>query len=427
MDTDQTRTGQVQNVETNLSRTTKWRALFDRRVLANHRWEIIIASAALLSFILKICIALRTYGTNDVLYWENFLATANRDGGIGLYHQISYFNHPPFMIHLLHVLDFLTRITGIGFPFWIRLPGILADLGSVYLVWKILSLDKARNFAPVAVLLMAVAPTSIMVSGFHGNTDPVMIFLVLLSVYLIDSRHWIWLAGLALGMATNIKIVPVIFVPAIFLYLPDLRSRLKYFTAMGMVFLVCSIPYLFQEPVFIIKRVFGYGSIYGQWGFSRLLGSSLPESANWINSAYNQYGKFLVVAIIIGVSIWMNRMSKRPSLFLQLGLVVFVFMTLSPGFGIQYLAWLIPWVVGLGVGATVIYYLASGIFSFLVYNYWAVQFPWFLADSDKVGPWKDYLVYYELLCWAVVVAITLMYFRPGGVLRGDRSPREMIT
>ena len=51
--------------------------------------------------------------------------------------------------------------------------------------------------AGARVLLLAVAPISIMVSGFHGNTDPLMVFLVLLSVYLLEARRSTWRAGVA--------------------------------------------------------------------------------------------------------------------------------------------------------------------------------------------------------------------------------------
>jgi len=61
---------------------------------------------------------------------------------------------------------------------------------------------------------MALSPVSIMVSGFHGNTDPVMICLVLLSIYLVESGRPAWLCGAIFGMAMWIKIVPVIFLPA---------------------------------------------------------------------------------------------------------------------------------------------------------------------------------------------------------------------
>jgi hypothetical protein len=120
-------------------------------------------------------------------------------------------------------------------------------------------------------------------------------------------------------------------------------------------------------------------------------------------------------------SAWMNYLVKRPNLFMQLGLIVFIFISLTPGFGIQYLAWLVPWVVGLGFVATLSYYIAGGVFQFLVYTFWAHGFPWFLANSDRIGPWGGFIIYYEIICWVVIVAISLMYLSPGGIKTHNRQ------
>jgi uncharacterized membrane protein len=88
------------------------------------------------------------------------------------------------------------------------------------------------------LLLFAICPTSILISGFHGNTDPVMIFFVLLSIYFIERLSAAWLAGLAFGMALNIKIVPIILIPAIFFYLGRKRVMRFFGFAFGIGFLV---------------------------------------------------------------------------------------------------------------------------------------------------------------------------------------------
>jgi hypothetical protein len=391
-------------------------------------WGIAIAGAAVICTLLKIYLALTTYGTNDVAYFEEFLKIAKESGGVGLYHfrhPVLYFNHPPFIIHLLYFVDFLARNTGIGFPFWLKLPDILADLGSVFLVWKILTLKKKAKLKPAALLLMAAAPVSMMTSGFHGNTDPLMIFLVLLSLYLIEKRKYPWLAGIVMGMAVNIKVVPVLFAPAIFLYLPDFRSRIEYFSGMGAAFFIGSLPYIYQDPVFIVNRVFGYPSIYGMWGFSRFLSYVLPES-HWLNLMYENDGKFVIVAVIVAASFRMNLTRKKSPLFMQLGFLTFIFMSLSPGFGIQYLAWLVPWVVGLGTVPAAVYYSASGIFQFLVYTFWSGGFPWYLADSGEMGVWKGYIIIFEILCWASVLAITLFYLMSGR-LKNEIPETEKIV
>ena len=96
-------------------------------------WLKYIARAAAAAFAIKIYIALTTYGSNDVLSWELFIATKRLYGGMGLYYRVEQFNHPPFIIHLLSFLgfrrdvDFLSR-----FHSGLRLPAILADVAARY-------------------------------------------------------------------------------------------------------------------------------------------------------------------------------------------------------------------------------------------------------------------------------------------------------
>ena len=67
-----------------------------------------------------------------------------------------------------------------------------------------------------------------MVAGFHGNTDPIMVSLLLLSVYLVETGRGEWLAGAAFGMAMNIKILPLLLAPAALLSLPGTRRRIGF-------------------------------------------------------------------------------------------------------------------------------------------------------------------------------------------------------
>jgi hypothetical protein len=54
---------------------------------ASQRSAVIVGVTVLAALALKILIAARTYGTNDVLSWEQFAWTLRESGGIGLYHE----------------------------------------------------------------------------------------------------------------------------------------------------------------------------------------------------------------------------------------------------------------------------------------------------------------------------------------------------
>ncbi|HET7767763.1 MAG TPA: hypothetical protein VFN74_03240, partial [Chloroflexota bacterium] len=94
----------------------------------------LVALITLLAAALKLYIARTTYGTSDVWYWEVYLTTTRELGAIALYHADEHFNHPPFTTHALLWLGALSDRTGLPFPFWLRVPAILADVVSVGLV-----------------------------------------------------------------------------------------------------------------------------------------------------------------------------------------------------------------------------------------------------------------------------------------------------
>src|SRR5580658_1141590 len=133
-------------------------------------WRQTIACAAAVALALKIVLALRTYGTNDVYRFEQF-STWSSALGVLIYKAAFDFNHPPTIIDALRTMSWLARVTGMPFHFLLHLPSILADTGSVWLVWKLMGNRVTQRSTGVALLFLALAPVTIMVSGFHGNSD----------------------------------------------------------------------------------------------------------------------------------------------------------------------------------------------------------------------------------------------------------------
>src|SRR5688572_32925494 len=221
-----------------------------RRLLA----ACLVVSVTAAATALKLWIALNTYGSSDVWYWEVYLATTRELGAIALYHTDEHFNHPPFTTHALLWLGALADRTGLPFPFWLRVPAIVADVISVGLVAVLIARRPLAGRAGIGTLaLLAVAPASVMVSGFHGNTDPVVMCFVLLAVVVWELRPMRWtgaavaavLAGVSFGMALNVKVVPLIFAPAFFLYVTR-GWRFLFILCAGLAVFVGSLPYILQ-------------------------------------------------------------------------------------------------------------------------------------------------------------------------------------
>lgn len=277
-------------------------------------------------------------------------------------------------------------------------------------MWKLAAL-RGLSVRQGPILIAVMSPISILVAGFHGNTDPLMMFFTVAAVYAAECGGSPWLVGLLLGAAMNIKVVPVLLIPALLFWLDGLRKRAEFVTAVALTFFAGSMPYLVQDPKLILARVFGYGSLQGQWGWSllpRILAQNLGLS-EWFTILATRERVCLLLGILV-LAVWMNRRGTKPRPFLQCGFVLFVFLAASPGWGVQYLDWLVVWTLALSVPAAAIFHLVGGVFLFFTYHFWAGGFPWYLADSTKFGrrPWQVILL--GQVIWVVIVLLAPRFY-----------------
>jgi hypothetical protein len=76
----------------------------------------------------------------------------------------------------------------------------------------------------------------------------------------------------------------------------------------------------------------------------------------------------------------------------------------------QYLAWLVPWALALGIWPALFLYAVSGVFVVIVYNDWAGGFPWHAADV-LFRQWEVRHAMLGLLCWVSVGVMLVLYLK----------------
>ena len=323
-----------------------------------------------LATLVKLFLALNSPETADSKGFYEFLTVIREKGGHTLYGFRGFlnnpFNFPPATIHLITAVGAIADATGLPFKFCLRALPSLADIGSFFVVWRLL---RGHKDLFRTLFLLALCPTSILINGYEGNIDGLMIFFPLLSIWLTGTGKPLWLAGAAWAIGFNIKAVPLMFGPVFLCNLKKSKALIQFFLAAIVLTFLVSLPFVIQSPG-IVKNVLGYASIYGVWGITKLA-VTLAGPAAFLHWPYDVVGwhaifsrvlRAVVVIVILVVSLLMCRLKAKPPLLSQLGLVIAIFLFLTPGFGVQYLLWLVPFVTAAGLRATLIYYTASSIY-----------------------------------------------------------------
>jgi hypothetical protein len=185
----------------------------------------------------------------------------------------------------------------------------------------------------------------------------------------------------------------------------------KWTGAAIVTWIIVSLPWLIQSPELILRTISAYGGSKGLWGFY-LLAGVLRESGYPIwYQIYAPCAKWLALGAVAAAPFIIRYRRVRLSLFAQGGLITSLFLFLSPGFGLQYLAWTVPWLIALTPRAITQYYAVAGIFMAGVYTEaaWANGgriYANLLSDDN----WH-LLIEMGILCWISMGIMAGSYWR----------------
>jgi uncharacterized membrane protein len=397
------------------------------RYVGGHQAVLVAAGIAL---IVKLLIAWNTFGTNDVVTFYLFGKSLADHGLEWTYQNTILFNHPPLTAYFLRAIYSLHHLpileaSGITFPFLLRLPGIVADFVVILLLLQIRENDARLRLPTWALVIFALSPLSIMVSGYHGNTDPVMVVLLLFSAYFC-TRDKPVLSGLFFALSAQVKIVPLLFFPIIFFFWMQRRALLRFIVPFAVASAVLWIEPLLKFPLIFARNVISYGSTWGIWGLSYLLRlTGRPEFSRVSFFDLGPWQAFFVTGcklfIIFGVLTlaWRRRKADDRGIWNSFAYGWIVFFVFSPGVCTQYLVWLAPFILLLSPTFYTWLLASSSVFAFAFYDTISNGFPWYKGVSTNAlnkiwTPWS-------LLPWLVLITGLIMLWRKAK--RADPSLR----
>jgi len=305
----------------------------------------------------------------------------------------------------------------------LRLPGIAADFLVVLVLLQFRKIDPPSQSSGVtsiriptwALALFALSPVSLMVSGFHGNTDPVMIFLLVCAVWMC-LRDQSALAGLFFALSCQIKIVPLLLLPAFIFYWWSQKRIRGFFITGAITTLVLWSEPLLNFPLLFAKNVLAYGSYWGFWGITYLFrATGLPEFSRLsffdlepAQTIIMTVLKLIVVSAALWIA-WQHRRARGRAFVESLAYTWLVFFIFAPGVCPQYLILFAPFILILSPTFYTAVTIASSAFLFAFYNITAGGLPWkvALAMDDSQQHWTVW----SLLPWLVIIVGSIALWR----------------
>lgn len=329
-----------------------------------------VVGAIIVGTLVRLAIAWVSYGTNDMSTWGFIGNQVRWNGLLETYRtQTRQMNHPPIPV----LWAALTTMAGSAWlaGLLMKIPAIVGDGLSCVLLAMIFTRRGDLRLAKLASLAMALSPIAILISGYHCNTDNLYAALGLLAVYLAADRRRFFFAGLALGAAINVKLIPVLLIPVLFALCRN-RDHIIYLV-IGLA--IAAVPFL---PLLTIldavrQNMVQYTPPESDWGIIYILHDLMrnpnlqPYAARFLEQ-YKLLGRLAIIAGVLTVC-GASRLFKRCSLsgYELAALIYSIFLILAPGFGPQYLVIIVPFMLTICLRRAWIYGSIAGVFVLLNY------------------------------------------------------------
>jgi 4-amino-4-deoxy-L-arabinose transferase-like glycosyltransferase len=293
---------------------------------------------------------------------------------------------------------------------WLKLPGLLVEVLSAVLVYRVAARKGpragARAFAAYGVSLV-----SIIGAGYHGNTDPVYAGLTLLSAYALEAWEAPFWAGVALALALNVKLMPIFLVPPLLARCRSRRAAGLFLAGLALG-VVPFLPFLLTIPRIMYTNMVAYNSLKDEWGLGAFFnygawGGAVKPIARAVAAFYIPIGRYVILLGVLIVAVAAH-LRQRWNAY-ELGALGWAsFLIFTPGFGVQYTVCIVPLLFAADVGRALLYSTFTGVFLLVIYT---LSMPWALPLWANIrDPYAPVAVLFGLIGWAGLVVFVKQTF-----------------
>lgn len=274
---------------------------------------------------------------NCFLLWGDMVYSG---GFKAFYVSESFTDYPPGYMYILYVIGWLRSVFNIPWDavtsiVMTKMPAILADLGTGYLIYRVASKKFRETGAALLSAMYLFCPAVFVDSAVWGQTDGVFTFFIVLMCYLVMEKKLIP-SYFVFAVAILIKPQSLIFTPVLIfgivdhVFLTDFHWK-KFWINLGLGLLAIAmigllmLPYGFHEAFAQYKDTVGsyeYASVnaYNFWTLCGL---------NWTGQdgvkfglSYQTWGAVFIVLTVIAAAYLSFRCKKMEAKYYYLGAMI---------------------------------------------------------------------------------------------------------
>lgn len=375
-------------------------------------WSHRLLITALLAGVgLRVAFWLGSTGSNDIRIWAVFAREIEAGGLIQEYVRNSRFNHPPLMGLWSVAALKLSQWSGMDFSRVFKVVPLAADLAAIVVVTREVARRRLGGTLAMATA-MATSLVTILVAAYHGNTDTACAFLALIAILLVDRGDRPFLAGLALAGALNVKLIPLVLLPALLVLQARSLRHAGWFILGGVIGMLPFLAPAWSVGEAFYKNAIAYNSFPNRWGLHFLF-DELMQVGPWrqtfapIDAFWSKHARYVILlgSLVLGLHARWRGLSARSTAAAAMGL----FLVLAPGIGVQYFVFPAILIAAVGPGRATVYGLLAGVFAAAIYAHFSpLTLP--LASFHR-GPIPVNVALLGVPVWFVLLELILAHGR----------------